>query len=341
MELILAEYSLRSPGGAQTYLATIASHLEQLGHRVSVLTLQDGPFAQALRDRGLRVGGLQDLPATCDAIISQDAVCAYELARLYPATPQLYILHSAEYQIELPPQVPGTVAALVAMNERTARRAAASALDAEIVRLRQPIDFLRFRPRRGPGGSPPTAVLLGNTLQGRRRRLLLGALDDAGIAWRQPGAAGAGITLAPDQELADADIVIGYGRSVLEGMSAGCAPYVYDLGLDGWVTPESYPAIEADGFAGTATDGVATRERLAADLAAYDPALGVAARELLITHHSPFAHATALAEVLQRLAPAASGGPGDAAGELDRLARRQGESERWGAGKVPPKISRV
>ncbi len=107
------------------------------------------------------------------------------------------------------------------------------------------------------------------------------------------------------------------------------------------MTPESYPAIEADGVAGTATDGVATRERLAADLTAYDPAMGVAARELIITHHSPFAHATALAEVLQRLAPEASEGPGDAAGELARLARRQWESERWGADNVSHMVSRV
>ena len=42
--------------------------------------------------------------------------------------------------------------------------------------------------------------------------------------------------------MADADIVVGYGRSVLEAMAMGRAAYVWDhAGGDGWVTPETYP----------------------------------------------------------------------------------------------------
>ena len=52
----------------------------------------------------------------------------------------------------------------------------------------------------------------------------------------------------PVATIAEADIVVGKGRAVLEAMSCGRAAFVYDaFGGDGWVTAESYPRLEADG----------------------------------------------------------------------------------------------
>ena len=75
--------------------------------------------------------------------------------------------------------------------------------------------------------------------------------------------------------MADADIVVGYGRSVLEAMALGRAAYVWDIaGGDGWVTPETYPTLEADGFSGAATDPIIDADRMRADFASYGPELG-------------------------------------------------------------------
>lgn len=47
--------------------------------------------------------------------------------------------------------------------------------------------------------------------------------------------------------------MVGKGRALLEGMACARAAYLYDVaGSDGWVTPERYGAMEADGFAGQA-----------------------------------------------------------------------------------------
>lgn len=47
--------------------------------------------------------------------------------------------------------------------------------------------------------------------------------------------------------------MIGLGRSALEGIAAGRPVIVHGVpGADGWVTPERYPAMESDGFAGLA-----------------------------------------------------------------------------------------
>ena len=55
-------------------------------------------------------------------------------------------------------------------------------------------------------------------------------------------------------------------------MACGRAVYVYDtFGGDGWVTPDVYAAMEADHFAGQATDRVIGIEEMERDLADYDP----------------------------------------------------------------------
>lgn len=324
MRLVLGAYYLNLPGGAVTYFATVAEHLQRLGHDVTVFTRETGPMSARLEDRGLDVVGPWGLPESCDAILVQDAPCAYELAERYPEVPQLFVSHGAEFDVEVPPQVPGVVGTVVVLNDRVRRRVEATALDVEVVRLRQPIDFTRFAPRRAARRPPREAVLLGNYLGGARRAAVTDALDAAGIAWRQLGRTGE-LSHDPAVALGEADLVVGYGRSVLEAMSAGCAAYVDEFSADGWVTAESYPALEADGFAGTATGDPPELGRLGRELAAYDPAMGAVNRELVVTRHSPFDHANRLAELLAALAPR----PPERAvtAEMSRLVRLEWEAQ--------------
>ena len=323
MKLVLGSYHLDVPGGAVTYLHTVADHLQRLGHDVTTFTRKVGAVADAMGDRGLAVVGPGELPDECDAVLVQDAPCAYELAERYPSAPQAMVCHGDQLSLETPPQVPGVVSAIVVMNERMRARIEAGGLDVEVVRLRQPIDFNRFRPVGEPSSPPRRAVLLGNYLDGPRRDLIAGALDRAGIGWEQIGHRGT-VVADPALALAEADIVVGYGRSILEGMSAGCAAYVYEFADDGWVTRDSHPAMEANGFAGTAFDRAADAERLDRDLRSYDPAMGLANRELVGEHHSAFDHATQLAGLLGRLAPRRT--PADARSEMARLVRLQWET---------------
>jgi hypothetical protein len=83
-------------------------------------------------------------------------------------------------------------------------------------------------------------------------------------------------------------------------MACGKAVYVFDVGGgDGWVTPETYPAIEADNFAGMATHVPIDRRRLAADLDVYDSDMGWINRELAVTYHSVRSQVQPLIDVLR------------------------------------------
>jgi hypothetical protein len=192
-----------------------------------------------------------------------------------------------------------------------------------MVRLRQPIDIERFRPR---GASRPRArrvLVLSNKLDSARRDMLESVCDDLGLELVRLGSSGTP-TLAPEAELTDADIVVGYGRSVLEGMAMGRAAYVWDYaGGDGWITPETYPALEADGFCGAATEEIIDADRLRADFAAYRPELGAVSFDLVRKHHSANEHAQAILKLLAGAKQSASDGAHDTLEALGLLVRAE------------------
>ena len=125
--------------------------------------------------------------------------------------------------------------------------------------------------------------------------------------------------------------MIGYGRSVLEGMSCGCAAYVYEYAVDGWVTADTYPILEANGFAGTAFEVTPDPDRLASDLARYDADMGRINRELVMTRHYAIDHANELVDLLGRVTERPT--QPDRATEMARLVRLQWE-ERMRVGVV-------
>jgi hypothetical protein len=330
MELVLATLHLSWMGGATTYLLTVASALQRLGHEVTLYSPDAAATAAHARDRGLRVAtDPAQLPPECDAVLAQDTAVALELADRYPG-PQVFVSHGFGVDLAMPPQLPGLTAAVVAMNDRVAAQARALAVDAPVVRLRQPIDIERFRFRGPVRERPRKALLLGNYLRGDRRALIAGVCAELGIEWVQQGREGDGIVVDPADAIAQADIVIGYGRSILEAMACGRPAYVYDhSGADGWVTPDSYPALERDGFTGMASGKQAARETLACDLAAYPRGSGISNYHLAWAHHSAGEHAQQLATLLERVA----GSPphrSDSAAELARLVRTQWHAD-WRA----------
>lgn len=294
--IALARFTL---GGTETYSVTVAEQLERLGHGVTLLAPEATPAGRelaALRGLRLRVGDPGPLDDV-DAALVQDAASSYLLAGRRPGLRQVFVIHGlATY--EHPPAGLAPSPAVVVLNDRIGRHVAALASDPPLVRMCQPIDLERFRPR---GASRPRAqrvLLLSNYLNGDRIRLLEDVCGDLGLDLARVGSSGIP-TLDPQTAIAEADIVVGYGRCILEAMAMGRAAYVWDYGGgDGWVTPDSYPAIEADGFSGAGSDTVVNGDRLRADFATYSPELGTFGFDLVRMHHSATKHAEQLVGLL-------------------------------------------
>jgi hypothetical protein len=135
------------------------------------------------------------------------------------------------------------------------------------------------------------------------------------------------VTAEPETVIRAADIVIGIGRCVVEAMASRKAAYVRGIvGSDGWVTPESYPQIESDGFSGRGTDDASDEARLLEDLARWDPEMGEHNSDLARRHHDAADHAAELVALFERIG-GGSYPPATPAEELARLVRLQAQAE--------------
>lgn len=324
---VLITLSQMMLGGTETYSVTVAEQLERLGHPTRLHAGRadaKGRELAAARGLALSVGdpaAIERLEEV-DVVIAQDEMSAYAVAAARPELPQIFAIHGLA-AFEQPPPALRPQPTVVVLNDRIARRAAALAARPPVTRLRQPIDVERFRPR-GPARPRARRLLVAsNYLGSDRMGVLTGVCEELGLELVRVGLGGER-SASPQDAIAAADIVVGYGRSVLEAMAMGRAAYVWERGGgDGWVTPDSYPRLEADGFSGAATEDVVDANRLREDLAAYRPELGAFNYDLVRFHHSATKHAEALVELLGAATAPRASGPAEALEALALLARAE------------------
>jgi hypothetical protein len=322
MQIVVAVHALTLHGGTVTYAITVADHLQRLGHDVWLTAPLMGEAVEPARELGVRVVGLDELPARPDAILSQDAGTAYELAASHPGVPQVYVAHSDIFDFQLPPAIPGVVGAVVTLYDRVEARVRALAGERRVVRLTQPVDVERFKPLRPLPARPRTALTLGNYVAGPRADLLREACARAGLELRHVGTHGEAATLRPEVVLNQADVVFGKARVVAEAMACGRAVYVYDHhGAEGWVTAGNRAALAADNFGGQSAPVDIDAGRLAADLRRYDAASGLGHRDYVVANHAATKHAAALVGVLREVAAEAPPRVDAPLRELARLVR--------------------
>lgn len=332
MRLVLATDLLDGPGGSETYLVTVAEHLVRLGHQVLVHARRFGPMADRARELGADVATESGLPEECDGVLVQDVGMAYSLAARWPTLPQVIVVHSALFDVQLPPLLPVAGSVAVVLNERVRRRVEAMPLALDVVRLTQPIDTLRFTPQGQVADAPRRALLLGNYLQSCERDPLAQAWQEAGVEVVQAGASSTQ-TFEVATLIGGFDVVVGKGRAALEAMACGRPTFLYDaFGCDGWVTPANYEALEAEGFSGQSEPRALDEAALVGALADYSPAMGRANRDLVLKHHQARGHAEALVGLFARIAGTRVGATGNPDEELARLSRLRwaAEGENWG-----------
>lgn len=325
VRVVLSNDGFVHVGGTEQHLLTLGTHLQRLGHEATVFANRLGPFADHVRDGGIAVvDDVAALDDDVDLLFSQDAVVAHQLADRFPQVPHVFRCCSDVFDFELPPQLPDVVDLVVVLSERYERLVRATGLDVGIVRLRIPVDLDVFSPHVPIRPAPRKAALLGNYPD--RHDIVRRAWGDR-LELVEVG--GPNARFDPAAALADVDIVIAKTRAVVDAMAAGRAVYLYDcMGGDGWVTPQTYPLMEADNFAGQATDVVVDEERLRRDLDGYDASMGTINRDLALQHHGARDHTVAFLEAVADLAPRPR--PASMLRELSRLTDLQWSWERLG-----------
>jgi hypothetical protein len=323
VRFVLANRLMNLAGGTEVHLVTVGTELLRLGHEVGIYSPELGPFAEHARERGIEVvDELGELPVDCDVALAQDGLVVYDLVERYPRATVVFRICGDIFDFQLPPQVEGIVDLVVVLGERYARLARSCAVKPPLARLRIPVDIQRLAPVGAIRSKPRRAVVLGNYPD--RMHVVREAWERRGIEVKQVGGGQQRYDIAAALE--SADIVVGKSRAAVDAMACGRAVYVYDMfGGDGWVTPETYSAMEADHFAGQATDRVIGVEQMERDLADYDRGMGAVNRDLVIQHHDARDH---VIELLSALVDPPPGRPSVPLSELARLTALQWSWER-------------
>lgn len=302
MRIVLSYENLDGFGGTETYTVAVARELGRLGHDAAIYSSNRGAVADFARELGIQVVDSAQLPRSCDLVIASDGATCHELVGRCLDAPVVFVVHSADHMLQAPPGLKDRCQAVVVLNDRVRRAVEARAWHAPVVRLRQPIDLFKYHALGPSRRTARTALVSTNYVAGPRAQLIEEACRTNGLQLTWIGAT-TNATATPESAIAGAELVIGLGRTVLEAMAAGRAAYVFGVvGGDGWVTLERYPAMEADGFAGTAFgDVVIDADRLAADLGCWDEKMGELNRDLASAHHSAREHAISLVDLARNL----------------------------------------
>ena len=347
MRVLVSYLRLKHPGGTEVYALTVAEQLERLGHEATLVTWLEGAMSERARARGVRVITPEAVrPGTAEVVIASDAATMLTLAEGVPTAVRIMVMHSVEYVVQTPPQLPDACQAVVVLSDRVQRRAEALAIVPRVVRLRHPIDLDRYRLLPWPERPPRRVAIFGHIAGGARPDSFSAACRAAGLEPSVVGLPGGTATADPERVIGEVDMVVGIGRCALEGATARRPVYVAGpAGVDGWLRPELYATLERDGLSGQAvsrTDAILPREL--ADPPSPDEVQAL--YEQVTRAHDARVHAEELVALARELgAPAGPvRGPADEISRLVRLeltARERADAaERRGRGRVAYKVMR-
>ncbi len=303
MRLVVATVGLQSRGGVHSYLEALLPELTALDHETYVLAPTFG-LPEVIRERGaIPCSSAAEVPGPVDGIIALVDHPALEARAAFPSAPMVFVSHGWFYAQDVPP-MEAAPCAVVAMSDRVEARLSQSEVvrsGVPLVRLTQPAEFRSPPLANTLPELPRSAVVVAHRFETRREPLLAG-FAERGIDVRVLGGEN-----QDDQALdavLSADIVVGIGRVVVEGMAAARACLVLgEFGGGRWLSAETYRALEAGAF--FCCGDCVPQSEIAELLDGYNPDLGRVGGELARTHHSASLHAAAILEHLTAARPPA------------------------------------
>jgi hypothetical protein len=301
MRILLANQTLALLAGSETWTATLAEQLKKAGHQVTCFSPQLGIISQRLEDAGIRC--VDNLPSSdaarpfsivlepkadldFDFIIANHHDITKTLRERFPDKTIVATVHGVLHKAKGPrgeeviaPEHPavGMADIFVAVSEEVqAKLAADYGISAVIVR--NFFDAKHFTPKRAPAPGKPKQILINTNYADKNDHEIKILKEVANHYGAKLAAVGQNFTQTADTRRAieDADVVLGMGRSVLEGVAMGRLGIVHGRwGTGGVVNEKNVPTLRACNFSGRNSGGdFWTAERFIEEIDAnYNPAV--------------------------------------------------------------------
>ena len=283
MRILTSSYTL-DRAGVPTYTYALVRGLQSRGHDVTVYSPHGGYFEKLMPTvRTL------DPAQQYDIIVAQHTNCAYDLRAAYPTTPFVFAAHGVLPEIEQTP-VGIQIDRWTAINRQVTNHLVDCGVPKDRIDLvRDFVDESVFMPQTPVRPDTPRVLFISNYKKWRNYRILSEACAALNLPFKAVGAPyGRSRDLVAD--INDADIVVSWGRGILEGMSCGRCVISFDKTHgDGYLDAATYFKSRETNFShffegDTRYDF--TTEIMIQELQRYDPTHSITNRHLIEQHHS-------------------------------------------------------
>ena len=278
MKIIISSYTL-DRSGVPTYTLTMYNELVRRGHDVLVYSLLSGALARKMN----AVDSLKGIEAP-DVILAQHRTCAIKLKNAFPNVPMILLTHGIEPEEEQPPRI--AIDYYIPVNEQNAENLISQYVDPDKIEIiRDFIDTEEFRPTKPLAEDKPRVLFISNYKKWRAWQDLTRACSALGLKFQAVGAP-YGRSRNVAETINNADLVVTWGRGILEAMSCGRPAISYNKRMGaGYITPEVYMENRTYNLGGVRSRYTFNFDELIEEIKKYNPEDGAVNRELIMKYH--------------------------------------------------------
>lgn len=296
MKILLANNSLSMLAGSETWTHTLALQLKKMGHKVEGfspelgiisedLEKNDIPCVSAITNSGVKPFSILLEPKkefSYDVIICAHNHIARYLRAQFPKTPIICVIHGIIHKMQGPnntevdaPEHPATdvkIDQYIAVSEEI-QQLLKREYNIDSILLRNFFDIEKFTSKTPVTKDKPRMFLVNSNYTGNHDPEMELIREVAKHYDAKLAAIGMNFALSlnPMQAIEEADVVVGMGRSVLEGLSAGRLAIVNGRwGTGGVIRENNVEELRACNFSGRNSGGrLYTKEELIAEIDQY------------------------------------------------------------------------
>jgi len=278
MNILTSSYTLDLTG-VPTFTLTMYKELIKRGHEVIVYS----PLGGRLETEMKVIKHPDRIPAP-DVIISQHTPCAISLRQAFPKIPMIFYSHGLLPEIEQPPKIP--VDFYLAINEEVEKNLKAKGIPAKKISIvRDFIDTKRFISIKPIHKKLVQVLFISNYKKWKNFYRVSKACKKLGVNLTCFGSP-YGRNYKIEDAINEADLIISWGRGILEAMSCERAALSFDrFEGDGYITPTTYLEARRDNFSGRVFNYNFNDDSLAAEMLKYNPDCGKVNRNLILKYH--------------------------------------------------------
>lgn len=294
MNIVISSYAL-DLSGVPTFTLTVYRELIKRGHQITVYS----PLGGKLETEMGAVKNVDEVP-TPDVIIAQYNTCAESLKKTFVDVPLIFYSHGILPDGEQPPNFSADW--YLAVNEEVQQNLQAKGVPAgKIDIVRDFIETDRFISTKPIRPKIKQVLFISNYKKWKNFKTVEAACRILGVNLICLGSP-YGRHYKIEEAINKADLVISWGRGILEAMSCGRAALSFDrFEGDGYITSDTYLQTRKNNFSGRIFKQDFSGETLAKEMQKYDPKAAMVNRDLVVKYHDSAKGVQSILDIIEKI----------------------------------------